>query len=1448
MRRVVGSGGGGGGCFLGHTLVRTPNGEQRIDELKPGDQVLSFDDRGTITPATVLKVHEHAGERVIRYTLWGGAVLDATPNHWVLNQFNAFVEIDTLGGDDCLVDENNHLRPIVSKAEFCTANVYNLTVEGHHTFIAGGIRVHNAGLGLGISGSGGGGGGGKGSGGASSHTPTEAGNSLFSTSYAKLVDLISEGEIVGLKDGLKSIYVENTPLQNADGTYNFQNVSVYTRNGTQTQDYIPGFDDVANEVSVGVNVLQTSPVIRTISNSAIDAARLTITVPQLQKFEDNGDINGASVQLQIAVQYNSGGYTTVVDDVISGRTSQNYQRQYLIDLSGAFPVNIKVTRITADSGSAKLADAFSWTSYTEVTYAKLAYPNSALIGVRINAEQFSNIPSRAYRIRGIKVKIPSNATVDSATGRLIYSGIWSGNFGAAQWTSDPAWCLWDLLTARYGFKDHIDTSQLDKWAFYSASQYCSALVPDGFGGTEPRFSCNVNIQTAEDAYKLIGDMSSVFRAMPYWSTGALTVSQDKPADPAYLFTLANVDGEQGFSYSGSSLKTRPTVAVVQYMDLDLRNTAYEVVEDQAGIAKFGVMKTEITAFACTSRGQAHRLGEWLLYSSQSETETVAFTASIDAGTLVRPGQIIEISDPVRAGSRRGGRINSATTTTVTVDDATGLSTTNSPVLSVILSDGTVQARAVSTVVGNVITVASAFSSAPNANSVWIYENSTLQSTTWRVLGVQEQDQCKYTISALAYSAGKYDYIERGVALQPRTVSNLNSVPAPPTNLSLTEALYSYQTQVRSKIIVNWRGIAGVTQYIVKWRKDSGNWTTIPRQQQDYEILDTTPGLFEINIYSLSAGGQSSASALSGSITALGKTAPPANVPALYAVLDSDVGVTLNWDPVTDLDLQGYEIWQGSAWGSGTKLGVFAATSKKLGLIAAGTTTWWIKALDTSNSYSVTAVSASLTITAAGAPTVSGVFSNDSLILSWTAVTGSLSTSYYGLRYGSATDTWATATDLGTVQGTTYSIKGAWVGTRRFFVAAVDLKGNVGTAGTYDAVITAPSQPTITQQVVDNNVLLYWTDSTQTLPLTSYELRKGTTWATATVIGTKQGRFTTVFETASGTYKYWLAGIDSAGNYGTPGSVVAVVNQPPDYVLQYDFDSSFAGTTTNLAPNNGGLLACVSTAETWASHFTSRSWTSMQDAITAGYTYYAMPSQTTARYIEDLDYGTVLAGTKVTSTFNSTVIAGATTITPTVSVRGTGSTAATYSQTTTTVTVTSTAHGLAVGALVFLDFTTGTATSGTYTVATSAANTFTVTSLTSATTSGNVSWSAWTSYPNISSVFATSFRYIRVQYDFASAGGNDLLQLNGLNIRLDSKLLNDSGNGTAVSTDSGGTVVSFNKSFVDVSSISVTPLATTSVTAVYDFADTPNPTSFKVLLFNSSGTRINGAFSWSARGV
>jgi predicted phage tail protein len=1250
-------------------------------------------------------------------------------------------------------------------------------------------------------------GGGGGKGGGKAYNPTTARDGLDSGQYAKVIDLISEGEIEGLKDGHKSIYINNTPLQNADGTYNFQNVSVYTTNGTQNQAAIPISDEINSEIGVQTPVLTGLPVVKSITRANVDAARITISIPQLQSISDKGDINGTSVRLQIALQYAGGGFTTVVDDTISGRTGDLYQKDYIVNFTGSRPVDIRVTRITPDSADPRLTNAFSWASYTEITYAKLRYPNSALVGLRIDAEQFNSIPSRSYLVRGIKVRIPSNATVDPINGRLIYAGMWDGTFAAAAWTTDPCFILYDLLTStRYGFGDYIQNATLDKWAFYSASQYSSALVDSGRRAEngsviyEPRFSCNVNIQTQEEAFKLINDLVSVFRAQAYWSAGSLTISQDKPSDAAYLFTLANVI-EGGFTYQNSSKKTRATVAVVSYLDLGYydpvqakwidgsREVAYEAVEDAPAIAKYGVLTTQVSAFACTSRGQANRIGKWLLFAENYESETVAFVTSLDAGVIVRPGQVIEIADPMRAGSRRGGRIRSATTTSITVDDATFLTTANSPTLSVILSDGAVQTRAVTNIAGNAITVGSAFTSAPLTNSIWIFESTDLQTSTWRVLGVAEQEQSQYAITAIAYNATKYANIEDGTPLQFRDTTNLNEIPDAPTDLSFNEVLYTNQAEVRSKIIVTWKPVVGVNQYEVRWRKDLDNWTISKQPSLDFELLNITPGLFDFKIYSLNAGGKPSVTPLTGSIAALGKTAPPSDVTTFSATLDPDVGVTLNWEAITDLDLQGYEIWQGESWDNGIKLGLFAATSKKLGLVAPGTTTWWIKALDTSGVYSETAISASLTIVGAPAPSVNGQFAGENFTLSWDAVNGDLATAVYDIRYGATSDTYATATLLGTVKATTFTTKwdpsGApFAGTRRFFVAAVDLNGTYGTSNYVDAVVIPPGQPTIGQQVIDNNVLLQWNDCTQTLPISVYELRKGATWAGATVIGTKQGKFTTVFETTAGTYTYWLAGIDSAGNYGTPGSISAQVNQPPDYILKLDQNSTFSGTKTNLATEDGKLYATVNTTETWQSHFTSRSWTTPQDQITAGYAYYAMPTETTGQYTETIDYGAVLAGTRVSTTLTSNNIVGSVAVTPAISVKK------------------------FVG-------------------------------------------DAWTVYAGVSSVFVTDFQFVRIQYDFVSTGNNDILEITNINTKLDAKLRTDSGSGTANSGDSGGTTVTFNIPFIDVDSISVTaayPGTSAPVIAIYNFTDTANPTTFKVLLYDTAGSRVNGGFSWSARGV
>jgi len=749
-------------------------------------------------------------------------------------------------------------------------------------------------------------GGGKGGGGGNK-TPTEAKDNLDSKSFARVLDLLGEGEIGGLVDGAKSIFFNNTPLQASDGSFNFKDVSYEVRNGTSNQTTIPITRNVEVTKPTGFSTVpEGSPKVVQITDSDVDAVSVTITVPALQSISDKGDIFGTEVQLEIAVQYSGGSYSTVISGnagTITGRTPDPYLRDYLVNLDGAFPVNIKVTRITANSTSAKLINEIQFNNYVEIKYDQRTYPNSALIGLRVDAEQFTAIPKRQYLVKGIKVKIPHNATV-RADGSLSYTGTFNGTLGAAQYTNDPAWCLYDLLTSsRYGLGAHLVEADLDKFSFYQASLYCSTQIDDGTGtgNTEPRFSCNVSIQNQQEAYNVINQMCSVFRAMPYYQAGSLTLTQDSPKDSSYLFTLANVL-PPGFTYQNTSQKMRPTVVVAKYLDLDQRDVNYEEVIDTANQTRYGSIVKNINAFACTSRGQANRLAKWLLYMENVEREVVTFATSIDAGVIVRPGQIIEIADPVRSGERRGGRIQAATTNSVTVDDTTDLTYKIGATLSAVLSDGSVENKTVTSIVGSVVNLGQHFSSAPNVNSVWVYQTNDILTSTWRVLTVTEEDRSNYVVTAGQYNSGKYNHIESGIALTTRDITNLDVAPASPTGVTAEEVIYENTGIARVKIIVSWT--TSTDNVYVRWRYEKGNYVSRTVEgAKSYEILDTIAGNYTIEVYSVSSSGlRSTLPSSLDPFVAAGKTALPTNVSGVTLLPIDESSAILSWNRAAELDV------------------------------------------------------------------------------------------------------------------------------------------------------------------------------------------------------------------------------------------------------------------------------------------------------------------------------------------------------------------------------------------------------------------------------------------------------------------------------------------------------------------------------------------------------------------
>jgi len=768
-------------------------------------------------------------------------------------------------------------------------------------------------------------------------SPTRAPDTLNSRQFASIQDLISEGEIegfatpskAGLSKGstaynnaaLKDIFLNDTPILNASASntspqtadFNFQNVGFTPRFGTSSQTHVPGIEGSQSTSSVGVTVTNSSPVTRQITNTAVDAAKVTITFSQLQKATDEGDLLGSSVNLKIQVQYNSGGFTDVINDTITGRTADAYQKEYRVSFTGSFPVDIRVVRVTADSTSSNLIDAFTWTSISEIVDDKQRYLNSAYTNLRIDSEQFSSIPKRAFRIRGVKVRIPGagasssgTPTVDLQTGRIIYpSGyIFNGTMGAAQWCSCPSLILLDLLTTeRYGFGTHITDSNLDLFSFIAASKYANELVDDGFGGQEARFSCNVNIQGSTEAFTLINELAGVMRCFPIWSEGSVTISQDRPTDPSYLFSLANV-GEGGFSYSGSSLKQRHTVINVSYFNMDSREIDYEVVEDTTAQNKLGIIKKDVKAFACTSRGQAQRLGKAILFSEQQETEVVSFTTSIDAGAIVRPGSVISINDPVRGGERRSGRIKSATTTAITVDNTTDLDTftgTNKK-CSVILPDGSVETKNILSVTSGVISLDSALSATPNVNSIWLVQSSTLEAQTFRVITVEEQDGINFALTALTYLEGKYNNIEQGISLPARNISLLNEPKDPPANLQASERIVVINALAVTKLILSWVSVTGVSQYLVQYRFNNTNWVSEIVFRPDFELLNTEAGTYEFRVFSYNAALKLSATSSDITFNAVGKTDPPSNVQNLSMEPITNKLVRLRWTKAVDPDV------------------------------------------------------------------------------------------------------------------------------------------------------------------------------------------------------------------------------------------------------------------------------------------------------------------------------------------------------------------------------------------------------------------------------------------------------------------------------------------------------------------------------------------------------------------
>ena len=671
--------------------------------------------------------------------------------------------------------------------------------------------------------------GGGGGGGGEVRQPVEDPNTLQARMTARVLDIIAEGPCYGLANGLQSVYFDDTPLQNADGSFNFAGVEVFERKGTPDQDWISGFPAVEQEVSVGVKVKagQTFAVTRRVTNENATAVRVTIVVAALfEQDPKTGDTHGSAVDFTIRVRsINAGAQWINFPQRIDGKTMGAYPRSYRLPLDGEGPWDVQVVRTTPDSDRATLGNEFSWSSYTEITDYKLTYSRSALIGTIYNAEQTSNVPRRTYDFKGWLCRVPTNF---DGTNRIWLSDFWDGSY-KIEWTDDPAWLFLQLLTHDSGAE--MADSQIDKWTLYEISRYASERVPDGYGGFEPRFSANFIINTRQEAYAVINALASCFRAMTYWESGAVQVVADMPREPDIQLSDSNTLG--GFSYNSPDFNSVHNAVLVSFLDKDNNyEPSVETVEDPEGIAQNGYNETEITAFACTSRGQAHRLGRWLLESEKSGAEGVAYKASLEhlnAG----PGMIAEISDRDYANVRIGGRIINATTANIVLDEPFVIEPGVSYRLRVTLPDGTLATSNVTRAPGTYtdLSLSPPLRAAPGQHAQWAMLASNLEPRQFKIMGVTESSPLEFDVAALIHDPSKFARVEQGINISRPPTTRLPNpgVISPPGEITVSREYVSNGATFVDSLQVSWEPSTDpyVRGYVLSYRKNNGGWSARP---------------------------------------------------------------------------------------------------------------------------------------------------------------------------------------------------------------------------------------------------------------------------------------------------------------------------------------------------------------------------------------------------------------------------------------------------------------------------------------------------------------------------------------------------------------------------------------------------------------------------------------------
>ncbi|WP_407223950.1 host specificity protein J [Enterobacter hormaechei] len=726
---------------------------------------------------------------------------------------------------------------------------------------------------------------------SSSRTPVEQPDDLQSVAKAKILMVLGEGEFAG---GLtaKDIYLDGTPLQNADGSENFSGVVWEFRPGTQAQDYIQGIPGTENEISVGTEVSSETAWTHTFTNTQLSAVRLRLKWPSLFKQQDNGDLVGYSINYVVELQTNGGSWQKVLDTNVTGKTTSGYERSHRIDLPKAGSTwTIRLRKITADANSAKIGDTMTLQSYTEVIDAKLRYPNTALLYIEFDSSQFNgSIPQIACEPRGRVIRVPDTYEPETRT----YSGTWLGTFKWA-WTDNPAWIFYDLVVSdRFGLGDRLTTANIDKWTLYQVAQYCDQMVPDGKGGsgTEPRYTCNVYIQERNDAYTVLRDFAAIFRGMTYWGDDQIVALADMPRDVDFTYTHANViDGR--FTYSSSTTKNRYTNALVSWSDPDnAYSDAMEAVFEQALVSRYGFNQLEITAIGCTRQSEANRKGRWGILTNNKD-RVVTFNVGED-GNIPQPGYVIAVADRNLSGRDLGGRVSVVNGRVLTLDRAPDASSGDRMIVN--LPSGVAQSRTIQTITGNKVTVTTAYSETPVAQAVWVIESDELYAQQYRVITVTDNNDGTFTIVGANHDPDKYARIDTGAIIDQRPVSVIPpGNQSPPDSIVISSFSVVQQNISVETMRVSWDQAQNAIAYEAQWRRNDGNWVNVPRSSTtSFDVPGIYAGRYLIRVRAINAAEISSGWGYSEEKTLTGKVGNPPKPVGFIASDNVVFGIELSW--------------------------------------------------------------------------------------------------------------------------------------------------------------------------------------------------------------------------------------------------------------------------------------------------------------------------------------------------------------------------------------------------------------------------------------------------------------------------------------------------------------------------------------------------------------------------